>query len=54
MIDDIDDRAREILALRTGEIDGKSWTLDEVAERFGLSRERVRYIEATTLRKMRA
>jgi len=51
MIDDsdLDDRSYSILMLR----EAYSWTLTEVAEEFGISRERVRQIMKVTIRKIR-
>ncbi|MDX2107930.1 MAG: sigma-70 family RNA polymerase sigma factor [Candidatus Melainabacteria bacterium] len=50
---DLNPRERSILELRFGLKDGKTRTLAEVAELFGLPRERVRQIEAKALRKLR-
>ncbi|MCM8765422.1 MAG: RNA polymerase sigma factor RpoD/SigA [Candidatus Omnitrophica bacterium] len=47
------EREREILSMRFGFKEGVTHTLSEVAEKFSLSRERVRQIEANALRKMR-
>jgi RNA polymerase primary sigma factor len=33
--------------------DGRSYTLEEVGKRFGVTRERIRQIEAKALRKLR-
>jgi len=42
-------REREIVTLRYGLKDGYSYTLNEVASIFGISRERVRYLESRAL-----
>jgi RNA polymerase sigma factor (sigma-70 family) len=47
------DHERGVLILRFGIKDGYSHTLDEVAQRFQITRERVRQIEAKALRKLR-
>jgi RNA polymerase primary sigma factor len=46
-------RDREVLELRFGLRDGSPRTLDEVAQRFGLTRERIRQIEARGLQRLR-
>jgi len=46
-------RYREVIELRFGLKDGRQWSLDEVAQRFGVSRERVRQIESRGLDKLR-
>ena len=46
-------RESKILAMRFGLHDGTSKTLDEVAECFGITRERVRQIQEHALEKMR-
>jgi RNA polymerase primary sigma factor len=47
------ERERYLIALRYGLHDGQERTLAEVGEVFGVSRERVRQIEAVALRKLR-
>ena len=47
------DRERQILDLRYGITDGETKTLAEIAKVLGVSRERVRQIEAATLKKIR-
>ena len=46
-------REREILELRFGLKDGEIHTLNEAAKRFNITRERVRQIEASALKKLR-
>ena len=46
-------RERRIIDLRFGLSDGDPRTLQEIAEEFGLSRERIRQIEGEVLRKLR-
>lgn len=52
MLDFLDERERAILRLRFG-LDGTDMTLEEVGDRFGLTRERIRQIEARALSKLR-
>ena len=47
------DREREVLEMRFGLDDGKDHTLEEVGKKFGVTRERIRQIEAKALRKLR-
>jgi len=47
------DREQRVLRLRFGLDDGRARTLEEVGQRFGVTRERIRQIEAKTLRKLR-
>lgn len=49
----LSEREQKILKLRYGLEDGRFRTLEEVASEFGITRERVRQIEAKTLRKLR-
>jgi RNA polymerase primary sigma factor len=46
-------RYREVIELRFGLHDGQSWSLEEVAQRLGITRERVRQIEARGLKNLR-
>jgi len=47
------DREQRVLRLRFGLDDGRARTLEEVGQQFGVTRERIRQIEAKTLRKLR-
>ena len=53
VLDTLTLRERRVLQLRFGLLDGHQRTLEEVSRRMGVSRERVRQIEATALRKLR-
>jgi RNA polymerase primary sigma factor len=46
-------REARVLRLRFGLDDGKSYTLEEVGQKFGLTRERIRQIEGRALRRLR-
>jgi RNA polymerase primary sigma factor len=47
------DRERQVLEMRFGLKDGRDHTLEEVGREFGVTRERIRQIEAKALRKLR-
>jgi RNA polymerase primary sigma factor len=52
-LDSLSEREREVLEMRFGLRDGQSHTLEEVGQFFGVTRERIRQIEAKALRKLR-
>jgi len=49
----LSDRERKVLEMRFGLKDGMARTLEEVGQEFGVTRERIRQIEAKALRKLR-
>jgi RNA polymerase primary sigma factor len=49
----LDDREQQVLQLRYGLLDGHEHTLEEVGQRFALTRERIRQIEMRALDKLR-
>jgi RNA polymerase primary sigma factor len=53
VLDTLTDRERKVLELRFGLEDGHQRTLEEVGQEFGVTRERIRQIEAKALRKLR-
>lgn len=53
LLNEMRPRERKILTLRYGLKDGVSRTLGETAKHFGITRERVRQIEAVTLKKLK-
>ncbi len=54
VLDDLPPREARILQLRYGLQDGQSLTLNEVGQRMGVTRERVRQMEAQALRRLRS
>ncbi len=53
MLTTLGPREARILRLRFGLINGRSYTLEEVGQKFGLTRERIRQIEGKALRRLR-
>ena len=53
ILEQLNDRERRVLEMRFGLKDGMSRTLEEVGQEFGVTRERIRQIEAKALRKLR-
>jgi RNA polymerase primary sigma factor len=53
ILNSLNHRERQVLEMRFGLRDGQSHTLEEVGQAFGVTRERIRQIEAKALRKLR-
>jgi len=53
ILDTLTDREADVLRMRFGMYDGRSHTLEEVGQRFGVTRERIRQIENKAIRKLR-
>jgi RNA polymerase primary sigma factor len=53
VLDTLTQREERVLRLRFGLEDGRARTLEEVGQVFGVTRERIRQIEAKALRKLR-
>ena len=52
-IEGLSPRERKILEMRFGLVDGVTHTLEEVGKEFGVTRERIRQIEAKALDKIK-
>lgn len=52
-LDTLSGRERRVMQLRYGITDGQERTLEEIGRRFGVTRERIRQIEAKALNKLR-
>ncbi len=52
-LDELNEREREVMRLRFGLGNSEARTLEEVGKEFGVTRERIRQIEAKTLQKLR-
>ena len=53
VVESLNPREKKIIEMRFGLIDGVTHTLEEVGKEFGITRERVRQIEAKALERMR-
>jgi RNA polymerase primary sigma factor len=53
ILNELDDRERQIIAMRYGLVDGETKTLAEIADVLGVSRERVRQLEGSIIKKLR-
>jgi RNA polymerase primary sigma factor len=53
LLEKMGEREKEVLSLRYGLKDGTTHTLNEIAGKFGITRERVRQIENAAMRKLR-
>lgn len=53
MLEHLTDRERDVLHLRFGLEDGHAYTLETIGKHYGVTRERIRQIEAKALRKLR-
>ena len=53
ILDTLTDREADVLRMRFGMYDGRTHTLEEVGQIFGVTRERIRQIENKAIRKLR-
>lgn len=54
ILQDLPEKERKIIEMRNGLVDGVYHTLEDVGKEFGVTRERIRQIEAKALEKMRS
>ena len=54
ILDTLTEREADVLRMRFGMYDGRTHTLEEVGQIFGVTRERIRQIENKAIRKLRA
>jgi len=53
LLEMMSDREREVLELRYGIVDGEKKTLAQIADKLGVSRERIRQVEVAAIKKLR-
>jgi RNA polymerase primary sigma factor len=53
VLDELNEREKEVVVMRFGLDDEQARTLEEVGKQFGVTRERIRQIESKTLAKLR-
>jgi RNA polymerase sigma factor (sigma-70 family) len=54
VLEPLSDQEREVVRLRYGLTDGYTYTLKEVGQRFGITRERVREIETEAIKRLQS
>ncbi len=53
ILDDLSAKEKEVLVLRMGLDGGEEHTLENIGQRFGVTRERIRQIENNAIRRLR-
>lgn len=53
LFNQLSDKESEIIALRYGFFRNRKWTLEKIAKKYGVTRERIRQIQAQSLKKLR-